>query len=133
MRRSIRTLFLAGAVCAVLQAQRDSAAIVGTVRDPSGAIVPRISITVRDLDKNTALTTKSNEAGEYVATPLRPGRYNVTANAPGFEQAVFEPVVVAVDQRLQFDITLAVGTTQVQLSVSAPPRVMAAAIPPKAA
>src|SRR5215471_17524303 len=121
MHRFIRTLILIGAFCAALQAQRDSAAIVGTVRDPSGAIVPQVSITVRDLDKNTALTTKSNEAGEYVATPLRPGSYNITANAPGFEQAVFEPVVVAVDQRLQLDITLAVGTTQAQISVSAPP------------
>src|SRR5262252_9278881 len=121
MHCSIRTLFLAGAFCAVLQAQRDSATIVGTVRDPSGAIVPRISITIRDLDKNTTLTTISNEAGEYVATPLRPGRYNVTAKAKGFTEAVFEPVVVAVDQRLQLDITLAVATPQQQINVSAPP------------
>jgi hypothetical protein len=121
MYSSIRKLILVGATCTLLQAQRDSASIVGTVRDPSGAIVPEVTITVRDLDKNTTLTTKSNAAGEYVAPALRPGNYRVAANAPGFAEAVFEPVTVTVDQRLQLDVSLAVAHPQEQVAVSAPP------------
>src|SRR5262249_38296745 len=80
-----------------------------------------VTITVRDLDKNTAVTTKSNEAGEYVVAPVRPGRYSVTASATGFTRAVFEHVVVMVNQRLQLDIALDVARTQEQVNVSAQP------------
>jgi hypothetical protein len=121
MHRAIRSLVLIGVLCAVLRGQRDSASIVGTARDSSGAVVSSVSVTVRDLEKNTVLRTKTNEAGEYVATPLRPGRYSVTAVAPGFREALFEPVVVAVDQRLRVDVDLALTTAQEKVTVEAPP------------
>src|SRR5713226_2529458 len=44
-------------------AQESSAAIVGTVVDPSGAAVNGATITAKDVDRGTSLTTQTNETG----------------------------------------------------------------------
>ena len=63
-----------------------TATIVGTVTDPSGAVVPGVSITVTS--KDTGLTRKAttNLSGNYVATFLPVGPYSVTAEVTGFKK-----------------------------------------------
>ena len=58
--------------------QKDTGSIVGTVKDPTGALVTNAKVTVTDAERGPALTTTTNDAGEYVAGPLRVGRYTVT-------------------------------------------------------
>ena len=59
-------------------AQKDAGSIVGTVKDQTGAIVAKAKVTVSDVDRGTYLETATNDSGEYVASPLRVGRYKVT-------------------------------------------------------
>ncbi len=73
---------------AVAWAQKDAGAIVGLVRDQSGAVVPAAKVTVTDVERGTQMVITSNEAGEYVASPLRIGRYTVTVQKAGFKKAV---------------------------------------------
>jgi Carboxypeptidase regulatory-like domain/TonB dependent receptor len=92
-----------------LWAQKDAGAIVGLVRDPSGAVVTGAKVTVTDLDRGIQLTLSTNDAGEYVASPLRIGRYSVTVEKQGFKKAVAGPVQVNIQDRVGVDLKLEPG------------------------
>ena len=92
-----------------LWAQKDTGAIVGLVRDPSGAVVTGAKVTVTDADRGTELTFSTNDAGEYVASPLRIGRYNIRVEKQGFKMAVAGPVQVNVQDRIGVDVQLQPG------------------------
>jgi len=105
-----------------LWAQKDAGAIVGVVRDASGAVVVGAKVTVTDADRGQNFGTKTNESGEYVASPLRVGRWAVTVEHTGFKKAVSSPVEINVQDRVAVNITLQVGqiTEQVVVTESAP-------------
>src|ERR1700678_132528 len=97
------------ALAAPLWAQKDAGAIVGIVRDPSGAVVAGAKITVTDIDRGIQLTLTTNAAGEYVAGPLKIGQYNVTAEKTGFKKDVAGPVQVNIQDRVGVDLKLQPG------------------------
>src|SRR5438270_10356836 len=74
----VALLVLCFGLSASLWGQKDTGSIVGTVRDATGAVIPRAKVTVSDLDKGTAFVTSTGSSGDYVASPLRVGRYSVT-------------------------------------------------------
>src|SRR5579872_1250712 len=65
-------------------AQIDTGSIVGTVRDSSGAIVAKATVTATNKATNVTLTTTSNGSGEYQFSAVQPGTYAVKASAAGF-------------------------------------------------
>ena len=97
------SVFLA-VTCVILSvtawAQKDAGGIVGTVKDQTGAIVANAKVTVTDVERGTHLETVTNDSGEYVASPLRVGRYTVSVEHPGFKKAVTVPVSLDVQQRI---------------------------------
>src|SRR5713226_2915734 len=99
-------------------AQKDAGSIVGTVKDQTGAIVAKAKVTVSDVDRGTYLETATNDSGEYVASPLRVGRYKVTVEHPGFKKAVTVPVSLDVQQRIALDVTLQVGQISESIEVT---------------
>src|ERR1700723_201026 len=92
-----------------LAAQKDAGAIVGLVREPSGALVTDAKVTVTDVDRGVQLTLSTNNDGEYVASPLKIGRYNVTVEKKGFRKAVAGPVQVNIQDRISVDVALQAG------------------------
>ncbi len=90
-------------------AQKDTGSIVGVVRDSSGAVVPNAKVTVTEADQGTTFNTTTSPSGEYVASPLRIGRYNITVEKQGFKKAVVGPVIVDVQARPAVNVTLQVG------------------------
>ena len=64
------------------------------------------------------LPPTTNEQGEYVASPLKIGRYQVSAEKPGFKKAVAGPITVNVGERPAVNITLLVGDIHEVVSVS---------------
>lgn len=117
-------LFLAifASLTASSWAQKDTGSIVGTVKDPSGAVVPNASVTVTDVEHGQTISTTTNADGEFVVSPLRVGRYTVTVQQPGFKKAVSVPVDLDVQQRAALNIVLQVGqiTESVVVSSSTP-------------
>jgi len=101
-----------------LWAQKDAGAIVGLVRDPSGAVVPDAKVTVTDVDRGNALTLTTNGDGEYVASPLRIGQYTVAVEKKGFKKAVAGPVQVNIQDRLSVDVKLQTGMATEVVTVS---------------
>src|ERR1019366_2841811 len=90
-------------------AQKDTGSIVGVVRDPSGAVIAGAKVKVTEVDQGTSFDTSTNASGEYVVTPLRIGRYDVTVEKQGFKKAVVGPIVLDVQARPAVDVTLQVG------------------------
>jgi hypothetical protein len=99
-------------------AQKDTGSIVGTVKDPSGAVVPNASVTVTDVEHGQTFSATTNPDGEFVASPLRVGRYTITALQPGFKKAVSVPVDLDVQQRIVVNIVLQVGQISESVVVS---------------
>src|ERR1700730_14310780 len=104
------------------RAQKDAGSIVGTVKDPTGALVSNATVTVTDAERGSNFSATTNDAGEYVAGPLRVGHYTVTVEHPGFKKAVSDVVNLDVQQRIALNITLQVGqiAETIQVSGAAP-------------
>src|SRR5260370_13618479 len=80
--------------CATAAAQKDTGAIAGLVKDSSGAVVSGAEVTITDTDRGTSLVLKTNGQGEYVASPVKIGRYMVTLVYWGFNKLVADAIYV---------------------------------------
>ena len=112
------TMLLSMLGTGVLWAQKDMGSIVGTVRDPAGAVVVGAKVTVTDADRGTTFETTTNETGEYLANPLRVGRYNVAVEKQGFPRQVVGPIEVNVQARPEVNIVLRVGKISETVTVT---------------
>lgn len=112
-------ILMAAAVCQWTFAQTNTGAIVGTVRDPSGAVVSGTHIDVTNNATNVTMSVTTNSAGEYQVLQLVPGIYTVRATHSGFGAAVRQNVKVSVQARVQVDFALVMGQVQQQVKVSA--------------
>src|SRR5438552_3398192 len=112
--------------CSGLLAQVDRGAIVGTVSDASGAVVPEASVTITNTATNQGVQVSTNASGYYEAPLLRIGTYTVTMEKEGFRKTVRPDVEVGVNQVVRVDLTLQVGATTQTVEVrGAPPLVQA--------
>ncbi len=99
-------------------AQIDTGSIVGTVRDATGAAVPKASITVTNTATGIGLTTATNDDGEYQIAALSPGTYSVKVSAPGFATQVTNNVEIHVQSRPSVDFALTLGEVSQTVEVS---------------
>ena len=97
------------------------ATIVGTVTDSSGAVVPNAAITITNIATGQVRKMQSNDVGQYVATALPIGNYDIKAQATGFNLADTTGVVLNVGDRRRVDFMLKVGGTQELITVEAAP------------
>lgn len=102
--------------------QRDTAALVGTVLDSSGASIPGADVTAVNVDTNFAYHASSDAAGGWTISPVRIGSYRVTVAATGFKTAAVGPMTLDVQQRQRVDVTLQPGEVRetVQVTEAAP-------------
>jgi len=97
--------------------QADTATIVGTVRDSSGAVIVGGTITVTETDTSTKTVARTDSTGNYVVTPLRIGNYTVAVEAPGFKTETHSGIVLQVQDRLRVDFTMQVGSVNEAVNV----------------
>jgi hypothetical protein len=95
------------------------ATIVGTVTDPSGAVVPNVNITITNSATGLSHTIPTNDAGQYVAPDLQVGNYSVKAEAKGFKVAERKDIVVSVGDRIRVDFQMQMGAAQETVTVEA--------------
>jgi hypothetical protein len=72
---------------------------------------------VKDVDRGTEVVVTTSSRGEYVASPLKIGRYNLTAEKEGFKKTTIGPVVVNIQEHPAVDITLQVGSISEVITV----------------
>jgi hypothetical protein len=77
-----RKLFAKSAVVYLLAGlaltQSNNGRILGTVTDPSGAVIEGAKVIITDTERGVFQSLVSNESGEYVAPSVRPGLYLIT-------------------------------------------------------
>lgn len=100
------------------RAQQTESRIVGRILDPSGAAMPGATITITNLDTGVSRTDVSGGDGTFTVTNLGPGRYTLTAELDGFQQATRQ-VVLGVGQISTQTLSLAVAALTESVSVSA--------------
>ena len=91
-------------------AQVDTATVTGTVRDSTGAVLPNVTVTATEMDTGVKTTAKTASDGNYVITPLKIGRYSVSAEATGFQKETRQNIVLDVQQNQRLDFHLHVGS-----------------------
>jgi len=113
------SVLLAGVLASPAGAQVQAGRIVGTVRDPQLALVPRAAVTVTSSATGLSVNVATNERGEYVVTPVSPGRYQVSVAGQGFQTAVVNGVEVPIGQSVRVDVELKVGALSEATEVTA--------------
>jgi hypothetical protein len=68
--------------------------ILGVTRDPAGEPLPEVRVAICNINEHTPSTTTSGSDGTFLVTGLNPGKYQITAEADGYETEL--PVVVEV-------------------------------------
>ena len=90
-------------------AQTATGRIIGTVTDPTSAVIPGAAITVTNVETQVTTQTITNEQGYYQVLLLPIGTYTVTSELPGFQKAVTKPDKLEINQSLRVDIKMVVG------------------------
>lgn len=99
-------------------AQFDTAAVVGTIRDASGAAVLGSEVTLLNQGTGISAKTATDADGNFSFGNVKIGIYTVTAEATGFAKAVAKDVAVNVNARQRVDLTLTVGTVAETIEVT---------------
>jgi hypothetical protein len=112
---SIFALFLLFTSHAVAQ----TATVVGTVTDPSGAVVANATVKLTSLDTGLSTTVVSAGDGQFVVPDLAIGHYSITSTAAGFKSSLKTGITLSVGDRVRIDFQLQVGTAQQTVTVEA--------------
>src|SRR5438309_2890213 len=94
------------------------ASISGVIHDPTGAVIPGVTVTVTNPATNFVRAAISNEAGVYNFPSLQPGRYNIKVELPGFRTITQNDLELQIQQSARLDFTLQVGEVSQTVEVS---------------
>jgi hypothetical protein len=100
-----------------VQAQ-DTADIVGTVTDSSGAAVPGAAVTITNIGTNVSQSTQTSSGGEYIFNLLQVGAYSVKVETKGFKTFTAPSITLAAGDRARVDAKLEVGDITQTVEVS---------------
>lgn len=124
-RDSIRiclVLLLAVALMAVVQpvmAQEVTAAITGSVADPSGAPIVGANVTAIDTARGVTYPTKTNEQGIYNIQRIPVASYKLEIEAKGFQKTIHPAFTLVLNQTARVDVQMKIGQTTEVVEVSA--------------
>jgi hypothetical protein len=125
-RRRVIASFIGGIVLLALAAGRFSvsgqaadATIKGTITDPTGAVIPNATVSIKNTRTGFERTTTTNEAGYYYLPLLPVGEYEVTVRAPGFATLRRSALTLTVGQTLTLDLSLQPAAVAEEVTVTA--------------
>src|ERR1700757_3861800 len=102
----------------VAWSQEVTAAIVGTVADPSGAPIKGAKVTATDTARGTPYVSETNDSGAYNINRIPVGTYELKVSAAGFQTAVHAAFTLVLNQTARVDVQMKVG--QVSETVEGP-------------
>lgn len=96
--------------------------ILGTVKDETGAVLPKVTVTVTNERTGIGRTAATNEEGSFQIPALLPGAYRVELEASGFKKYQQAGVDLRVNESVRVDVTMQVGelTQTVEVEGGAP-------------
>jgi hypothetical protein len=102
---------------ASLTGQDATGRVVGTVVDPSGAVIAGVRIVVTNINTGVNRETSTDSEGNYQILDLPIGVYRVTAEKPGFSKVITGDQKLLIGQTLRTDISMKVGATTTTVEV----------------
>src|ERR1035441_4937947 len=75
-------------------AEAETGRIAGTLKDPSGALIPGGQISIENLDSGATRSTTADPQGRYVFDAVPAGRYQASATSSGFAASVHNDITV---------------------------------------
>jgi carboxypeptidase family protein len=97
---------------------QSTATLEGTITDAQGAVIPGVTVTIKNKGTSAERNANTDAAGRYVAASLSPGEYTVVAHLQGFQDSTRE-VILAVAQTTVVDLKLGVGAMAESVTVAA--------------
>jgi hypothetical protein len=98
--------------------------MLGTVTDSTGAVVPGVSITLRNPESNLTYKTVTDESGEFRFLTVPAGSYELTAEREGFKKVVHSSFAVHAAEPAHVNVVLQVGAVSEQITVTEAPPVV---------
>jgi hypothetical protein len=107
-----------------LHAQVGSADVLGTVTDPTGAVIVGAKVTIKNLGTAATRVATSSDKGEYIFTTLPNGSYSLTVELDGFKSYTLSNFALSTGERSRHDAVLTAGSTTETVEVTADAAVM---------
>ena len=104
---------------------QQAAELVGTIMDPSGAVVPGATVTATNEATGAVREVQSNVEGSYRVAPLPAGSYTIEVAADAFTTQLQSGLVLQVNQVARTDFTLQLGQVGTVIEVEATTPVVA--------
>jgi hypothetical protein len=98
--------------------QQFSAAVTGTITDPSGAPIVGVKVVAKDLDRGVVFPAETNSLGVYNLPRLPIGRYEIRAESQGFQTSVQPEIKLDVDQTARVDFQMKLGQVSETVEVT---------------
>ena len=104
-----------------LAAQGTSGVIAGTMKDAQGAVLPGVSLTLRNAESGVIRTAVTEGDGTYRLAGLLPGRYELAAELSGFSPIEIKDITITIGLELRRDVTMALQGVQETIAVTGAP------------
>ena len=95
--------------------------LTGRVTDPTGAVIPKASITAVNVDTGVNTKTISTKSGDYTIPYLKVGNYTLSVAQQGFETSVHTGINLQVDETATVNFALKIGRSSETVTVSSDP------------
>lgn len=120
MRKATILVCLSNLFFAVLAfGQANRASITGTIKDSTGAVIVGVDVTAKNVETNVETAAVSNDDGIYLLPNLPPGTYELTFTKTGFKEVVQPSVTLISTQVAGIDVSMQVGGTTENVTVTA--------------
>lgn len=118
LRRLVATLMVM-LLATPLLAQQGTTELRGRVVDAQGAMLPGVTVTVRNQATGMFRETVSSADGSFIASSLVPGTYEATASLQGFKQFSRKGLILEVGKTASIEVGMEVGSFSETVTVSA--------------
>ncbi|MBP1596725.1 MAG: Cna domain protein [Acidobacteria bacterium] len=102
-----------------LWSQTNKGSISGTIFDPSGAVLPGVTVTIINIGTGHKIVVQTTERGAFTVTNLDPVDYRIEADVPGFKKTAIERVKVDTATAVTVNLTMEIGTRSDVVQVTA--------------
>jgi len=119
-RRIVCAFLLVVLGAGIVVGQIATSSLRGAITDPKGSSVPGAEVTLTSTERGVTLTTKTDRDGQYQFLEVRPGTYTLEVSAAGFSRIKENNLIllVATPARSDFQMTLATGSTTVEVTAA---------------
>ena len=119
IRLAVMLLALQCGFAARADAQATGAVVLGTVLDAQGAVLPGVTLTIRNVESGLTRTSVTDGGGSYRLGGLPPGRYDLSVELQGFGKQEIQGLTLTVGLEARQDVKMGLQSVQETITVTA--------------